>query len=421
MPELPEVESARSMLERCCKGIKIRKAVLKEQGGGPRTGKFDDIIVDDDVPMQTLKKALEGRTFVEICRKGKQLYFIHDKPPHSLWHFGMTGFFYVEGDVPPAYKRFSPDLATWPPRFCKVELQFENGVKLAFCDPRRLGRIKLRDDPLVQDPLSLLAPDPVLSPLPFETFLEKMRKITAPVKAVLLDQNRIVCGVGNWIADEVCFQAKIHPSAPCNTLSDCQLKLLLECIGNVCRSAVEVDAQSDKFPSGWLFHYRWNKGAGPTKMPDGKRIHFETVGGRTTAIVEGVQRMGELKSVSSTSNKKRKRNHVKEKGVKISKKPKAQVVASTELKLAKEKQSKLTKARASESKKGKLKNKGSQNKSKEASITRRGTVNEEKLQTPQPTKTHGKKEKAKGFSISPPKASRRSKRIASKKVKNALL
>jgi len=295
MPELPEVESARKMLARCCKGQCVEKVNLKEQGGGARDGMFDDIVVDENVSELSLNQALEGREIIEVGRRGKQLYFIHDKPPHSLWHFGMTGYFYVQGDVPPSYKRFKPDLNIWPPKFCKVELQFKNGVKLAFCDGRRLGRIKLRDDPLNQEPLCILAPDPIINPPMLQDFIAGMRKSAAPVKSVLMDQNRVVCGIGNWIADEVCYQSQVHPSAPCNTLSDAQLQRLRTSIISVCKYASEVDAVSDKFPPSWLFHYRWGKT--PGKMPDGSEIVFDVVGARTTAIVPSVQIMGELDSI----------------------------------------------------------------------------------------------------------------------------
>jgi len=40
---------------------------------------------------------------------------------------------------------------------------------------------------------------------------------------VLLDQGKLVCGVGNWVADEVLYQAGVLPSAACNTLSDLTL------------------------------------------------------------------------------------------------------------------------------------------------------------------------------------------------------
>ena len=47
----------------------------------------------------------------------------------------------------------------------------------------------------------------------------------APIKAVLLDQERVVCGVGNWVADEVLFQSGIHPSTPAAGLDDAQVCL----------------------------------------------------------------------------------------------------------------------------------------------------------------------------------------------------
>ena len=31
------------------------------------------------------------------------------------------------------------------------------------------------------------------------------------IKSLLLDQRAVCSGIGNWIADEVCYQTKIHP------------------------------------------------------------------------------------------------------------------------------------------------------------------------------------------------------------------
>ena len=45
MPELPEVERARRLLVEHCVGLKIIKCVAVEQGGGPRDGKFDEIVI----------------------------------------------------------------------------------------------------------------------------------------------------------------------------------------------------------------------------------------------------------------------------------------------------------------------------------------------------------------------------------------
>ena len=55
---------------------------------------------------------------------------------------------------------------------------------------------------------------------------------------------------------------------------------------------MDLLADSDKFPEDWLFKYRWSKGkknASPT-LPNGEKITFLTVGGRTSAVVPSVQK-----------------------------------------------------------------------------------------------------------------------------------
>lgn len=60
----------------------------------------------------------------------------------------------------------------------------------------------------------------------------------------------------------------------------------------VCSTAVELLAESDKFPETWLFKHRWGKGKkdDPKKLPNGAKIEFLTVGGRTSAVVPSVQK-----------------------------------------------------------------------------------------------------------------------------------
>ncbi|CAN0078826.1 unnamed protein product, partial [Ectocarpus sp. 13 AM-2016] len=97
MPELPEVETSRLYVEEFCLGSTITNVHATEQGGGPRDGQFDDIVIGEDVTAKSLKDTLEGRKIVELRRRGKQMWFVLDKPPHPLFHFGMTGAFTVKG------------------------------------------------------------------------------------------------------------------------------------------------------------------------------------------------------------------------------------------------------------------------------------------------------------------------------------
>ena len=72
-------------------------------------------------------------------------------------------------------------------------------IEVAFVDPRRLGRVRLCQDPLKEHPISSLGFDPILSMPPVEEFHASMIRRSCPVKALLLDQS-FSAGVGNWVA-----------------------------------------------------------------------------------------------------------------------------------------------------------------------------------------------------------------------------
>jgi formamidopyrimidine-DNA glycosylase len=103
------------------------------------------------------------------------------------------------------------------------------------------------------------------------------------VKGLLLDQ-AFTAGVGNWIADEVLYQAGIDPRRPAGDLDADEVKRLRAKLRHVVRKAVDVDAEKDRFPRTWLFHRRWGKEEGAVTAR-GERIEHITVAGRTTAWV----------------------------------------------------------------------------------------------------------------------------------------
>jgi len=230
-------------------------------------------------------------------------------------HFGMTGMIQIEGQEPTWYQSRPKDVVDeWPPRFCKFVLHIVSDkdstvTKLAFRDARRLGRIRLCASPTEEPPISTLGFDPLLCMPSVEDFSAMVRKRGIPVKALLLDQ-AFSAGVGNWVADEILFQARIHPEQRANALSDEELVLLHDKMVYVCKTAVEVDADSSKFPKEWIFLHRWGKGKKerdiPLVLPDGTKakIKWITVGGRTSAVVEQVQK---LSKSAGAEDKKRKR------------------------------------------------------------------------------------------------------------------
>jgi hypothetical protein len=89
----------------------------------------------------------------------------------------------VKGTTGAKLQRYSVDASTWPPRFTKVEFEFEDGTRLALSDPRRLARMHLVADPLADAPISELGPDAHLAMPPLAEFAALLARRTPPIKA----------------------------------------------------------------------------------------------------------------------------------------------------------------------------------------------------------------------------------------------
>lgn len=310
MPELPEVEAMRKLAEQHCAGRKILEVMVREAGGGPRDGLFDDKVIGEGMQEKEFIDAICGRTVMSALRRGKHMWLeLSGQGPHLLLHFGMTGSLAVDGVKRFVWQSFHVN-EEWPPRFTKLQLILgklvdpatanlkDTVTRLAFVDARRFGHVWLRKAPAEQDPVQGLAPDPLSTLFPTAPFIEGCSQSSLAIKTLLLDQARLVCGIGNWVADEVLFKAGVHPSASAATLSTNQATAIHAAVLSVLRTAVSVDADSTRFPKGWLFHVRWDHGPGgdDVYLPDGSNVKFCTVGGRTTAWVPDRQLFGQRTS-----------------------------------------------------------------------------------------------------------------------------
>ncbi|CAE6527285.1 unnamed protein product [Rhizoctonia solani] len=310
MPELPEVERAARLTHHVAVGRKIDKVETFE----------DTIVYTGGITHLEFAKEITGRRVLNVGRYGKVFYIELDGQGRMpVLHLGMTGMvqasrnwftvlgvlmsLQVKGEEPTWYRRRNKDLSAdvWPPpRFLKFIIHFsatdtQPATQLAFIDARRLARIRLAREPLKEHPISELGFDPILSMPELNKFKTLALKRTCPVKALLLDQS-FSAGVGNWVADEILFQSRIHPEQRASTLSDAQLQTMYDQTKSVCETAVAVNADSSLFPKHWLFRYRWGKGEkNKTDMilPNGEKakIKWLTVGGRTSALVEQLQKM----------------------------------------------------------------------------------------------------------------------------------
>eukprot|EP00035_Acanthoeca_spectabilis_P012396 m.221152 g.221152 ORF g.221152 m.221152 type:complete len:395 (-) comp15608_c0_seq5:513-1697(-) len=307
MPELPEVEATRRVVEQQLLGQRITAVCARECGGGSRDGLFDGLVIGEGVTEADFTAALLHTTVVGTGRKGKQMWI--DVAPHTsgssvsesrpvgqslLVHLGMTGALQVRGVEGVRYARTKAPEA-WPPRFTKLRLTFASGAELAFSDPRRLGLLLLRGDPIVEAPVCELAPDPT-DPVHGVTLahaVEVLKQTGGSIKAVLLDQRRLCCGVGNWVCDDVLLEARIHPAAVANTLTPAQVERLVGALHSVCGTACAADADTTRFPPHWLIHVRWKPGLrGQVTLDDGRIAKFSAVAGRTTVHIPALQPRG---------------------------------------------------------------------------------------------------------------------------------
>jgi formamidopyrimidine-DNA glycosylase len=202
MPELPEVERARQVIERAVG----RRIVGVEDA---------DTYVSRPHPPGEMADALTGHTIVSANRRGKTMWVHTDDGPTLGLHLGMAGRIVLDEPPHPVWDRFA--------------LLFEDGGRLALRDKRRLGRARLEPD------LTKLGPD--AAEITRDAFRTRISRSTVPIKARLLDQSAIA-GVGNLLADETLWQARIDPRRPANTLTTEELDHLRRVLRKVTRAAI---------------------------------------------------------------------------------------------------------------------------------------------------------------------------------------
>jgi formamidopyrimidine-DNA glycosylase len=152
------------------------------------------------------------------------------------------GMLVVDSVVPrgPANNHLEPGSVVnandeWPSKFSKVYVELDDGIEMSFTDKRRLARVRLLENPEVVPPISELGPDALLELFPEEDLINRLSKKKIAIKGLLLDQS-FIAGIGNWIADEVLYQARIHPMQPAYALSKESCKYLHKCIKEEKRS-----------------------------------------------------------------------------------------------------------------------------------------------------------------------------------------
>jgi formamidopyrimidine-DNA glycosylase len=336
MPELPEVEQFRRIL-----------LPLVSQPSSPHGLEVE--LVRDNPPRKWLSaddvQAITRTYFcADVLRKGKLICMVlremsgDDSTPkksktkaasapdgnvkYLYLHMGMTGRIATPGKACRFLEGVKDDDGTvFPPSYTYLLLK-AGPYQVAFSDPRKFGSAILSDDTAAMD---ALAPDALHTlqraqsdpSVLVETILPKLEQKSMAIKPLLMDQKRVLAGVGNWVADEVLYQCEMHPDQ--NFLSTEQAQALCDALFRILSTAVDRLDNDLEFPEEWLFRYRWtNKKA--AKDHKGRSLTFvvrlvrsvsrletgfteclrfvfvQTSGGRTSAIVASMQKLKEQQS-----------------------------------------------------------------------------------------------------------------------------
>lgn len=271
MPELPEVESARATIERAA----LHRPIAD----------VDDTDTWECRPHGPgeIRAALLGRSLTAARRQGKSLWCETSATggatdggagPVLGLHLGMSGRILVtdgsgaltEGGDRLAGAGSAAEQADRNPLWSRFTIAFADGGTLRLFDKRRLGRVRLDPD------LHVLGPD--AERITAAAFRERVGRGTAPVKARLLDQS-VLAGVGNLLADETLWRARLDPRRRVDTLDADDLTALHRALRKATRAAIEHGGVH----TGTVIAHRRPDGHCPRC---GALMQRATVGGRTT-------------------------------------------------------------------------------------------------------------------------------------------
>ena len=200
MPELPEVETVRTVLAPLVVGQTVAHVTVNL----PK--------VTANLTPAAFTRKMTGQTITALTRRGKYLTLHLKNGDHVVVHFRMTGTLTVE----------TPDTPT--EKHTNLVLAFADGQELRYVDSRCFGHWwyfpQGTADTSGQADLGPEPPD-----VTFEYLQKTITKRSTALKTLLLDQH-IVAGIGNIYADEICHRIGVRPTRPGNSLTTAELKRL---------------------------------------------------------------------------------------------------------------------------------------------------------------------------------------------------
>jgi formamidopyrimidine-DNA glycosylase len=263
MPEIPDLEGYRAYFNRRLPGARLESVgvIIPWVLRAPK----DDVVAK-----------LAGNVFREVERRGKYLLFAFESGDRLVVHAMLTGRFqYVE---PKTRKRAKTALI----------LGLENGMEVRYFDQRLMGKAYLAREEELDEKVprwAEMGPDVMSADLTEDGFVERQLRYRGQMKNVITKE-KCVAGIGNAYADEVLWEAQIHPYRKRTEVDEEVLRRLYRAIRSVIEEATAIVTErmeADGLPSDhYRDHLKIHRKGGEACPRCGNRISEITAGQRLT-------------------------------------------------------------------------------------------------------------------------------------------
>jgi formamidopyrimidine-DNA glycosylase len=214
MPELPEVETIKEDLRGLVVGSAIERAEV-----------LDPSLVEQPSAEEFVSR-LEGAGIAGARRRAKHLIVELESGDSLVFQLKIGGQLLL---VPPVEE---------PETALMLILYLDGERRLFLRDETGFTRARLLDAGQLEERLASLGPEPFDDGFEWDNLPRAIGSRRAQIKPLLLDQ-KVVSGIGNIYADEILYDARLHPRRKANTLSEGEWKDLYDAIRSNLAAGVE--------------------------------------------------------------------------------------------------------------------------------------------------------------------------------------
>lgn len=216
---------------------------------------------------------------LKVDNKGKLIYFIFSNG-HIMWNtLGMSGFWTINEKL----------------EHNDIRFETENG-NVYFNDMRHFGTITFVKSKIeLQQKLDTLGPDIMSDTIIFEKFNENLRKYPEKKISIILMDQQIVSGIGNYLVNEILYAAKISPHRKVKNINDSEMNKIFKYAQKISQKMINLSSEEMNNLLNGHTKFITNYKKRPFKVyrqekdPLGNSIKHENIGGRTKHWVSSIQ------------------------------------------------------------------------------------------------------------------------------------